>query len=252
MINIESLQKDVLNKILTICVNDLDNIKQSSNVMSQFITTTTVPLMIGNFLGKLDKNILNMIFIECWKQDDGKDVSNLRRTCMYINHFFQTRTIPHMIRMMEENKDKILAIKLPEMFKNVLTIGVDSEHHYIKNIIRDMIACKYSHNDENEDEYSDNEYYSDDDEGDIIRSKFRPLKRCRLCNKLVENKIVLCDKDFKSHSHSGKSSFFCYKCFLHDSFVIKVPPTPGQLEMYAVNYNVLRIMSGLGGLSYSN
>jgi len=27
---------------------------------------------------------------------------------------------------------------------------------------------------------------------------------------------------------------------------------PGTLNMYAVNYNVLRILSGMGGLAYSN
>ena len=28
--------------------------------------------------------------------------------------------------------------------------------------------------------------------------------------------------------------------------------TGGKLRVYAVNYNVLRIMSGMGGLAYSN
>lgn len=45
--------------------------------------------------------------------------------------------------------------------------------------------------------------------------------------------------DIDIDSYQGYPHFFDYK-------------STSELKVYAVNYNILRIMSGLGGLSYSN
>jgi hypothetical protein len=38
-----------------------------------------------------------------------------------------------------------------------------------------------------------------------------------------------------------------------DGTVVDISPAnPWNIRVYAVNYNILRIMSGMGGLAYSN
>ena len=234
MSNIEFLQKDVLNKILTICINDFDNIKQASNVMCQVIKNKTIPYMIGDFLGKLDKNILNMIFVECYRIDEGTTVSNLRRTCKYIDRFIDTITASYVLRIMEEKKQNILN-------------GTFADN--IKNVVSPMIVQKqkdYSHNAYLQD---DDDYEYDEYEGDLFCNQI--TKKCKLCNCLSKNRFVLCDKPGNQNKYYDK--IYCHQCFLHKSFIIKITPpqfNEHTLEVYATNYNVLRIMSGMGGLSY--
>ena len=227
---INLLGKDIFNKILTICVNDLDSIKQVSNVTCHFINNYTIPHMIGDFLGKLNKDVVNMIFIECYKIDEGKTVGNFRSTCKYIDNFFKSKTIPSMIRIMEDKRTLILnGLKVSDV---------------LKDIIRPMIIIKDDC--EEEDEYADNDGdYFDDDYWPKIN------KKCKFCKCSAYKTIVIRDEKF--------NKIYCYKCFLDNSFISKATPPPippidpaNNLHIYATNYNILRIMSGMGGLSYSN
>ena len=231
MSNIEFLQKDVLNKILTICINDFDNLKQASNVMCQVIKNKTIPYMIGDFLGKLNKDILNMIFIECYRIDDGTIVSNLRRSCKYIDHFFITKTIPHLMRTMEEKKQNILNGNFPDN---------------VKSIVSDMIIGQEKNKTVvDDDEESDEESVDEFDDYNFPRPK-----KCKLCNCSLKNRIVIHDQNKNYYI-----KIYCHQCFLHKSFVAKITPpqfNEHTLEVYATNYNVLRIMSGMGGLRYAN
>jgi hypothetical protein len=218
--DITFLGKDIINKILILCVDDLENIKQTSNVACEYINNYTIPYMIGNFFGNLNKDILNMIFIKCCLIDTGKTISNLRRTCKYIDHFVKIRALPSIVDIMEAKRTKILD-------------GPYADE--VKNILRDMKILKF------EGEEDNNEEDVDDDDN-------MPPTRCKLCSKFVKNKIVICD-------HVTHSKIYCYQCFLHYSFVTKVTPLPfneiDNLLIYAVNYNILRIASGMGGLHYA-
>ena len=51
----------------------------------------------------------------------------------------------------------------------------------------------------------------------------------------------------EEHQPSGTCNFSRI-----DAAHLKFDGTPGACNIYAVNYNVLRIMSGMGGLAYSN
>lgn len=243
--SIESLGNDVLNKILILCINDIndiENIKHVSKIMSKCINNYTIPYMIGNFFGYLNKDILNMIFIKAYMMGDSKTVSNLRRTCKYINNFFERYCLPSIIRSMNDKKEKILSIQCPDTFKGII---INHGPESVKDIIRNMNISKFSSEEKNGD--------SDLDDLDDLDDIELPPKTCNLCWKLVKNKIVI-------SSHLNKSSYrskiYCFKCFLDDGFLAKVTPRPTNpidtALLYATNYNILRIMSGMGGLSYSN
>ena len=102
---------------------------------------------------------------------------------------------------------------------------------------------------------------------------------CPLCLELVDNKQrLICDHNICSScmNHWRETQRGCPLCkdFSDKAIVVWIEPnepstnhipddlydsmfpTSGilssELHVYAVNYNVLRIMSGLGGLSYSN
>lgn len=229
------LGKDVLNKIFLICARDLDSIKKTSNVAHNIINTRTIPYLIGDFLGKLNVDVLNKIFIQCSLVDDHQTVSNLRRTCKYIDTFFNVRTLPSIIRLVEEKKVKLLSD--------------ENCDRIVKDIIAPMRVriSKRDNYDESDDEdggqYDDGENDNDDGENYDREPKRKfTSKKCNICHHFTENKVVIDDSD-------SCISAYCYQCFLCESFIVKaIPP----LEVYAVNYNFLRIASGLGGLSYSN
>jgi len=81
-------------------------------------------------------------------------------------------------------------------------------------------------------------------------------KYCSGCIKNMNNKCCVCKNklspEIKQTSSIDNVEYYdnLYPYITDDCLSDKDKPI--QIQVYATNYNIMRIMSGLGGLSYSN
>jgi hypothetical protein len=222
MISIYDIPEDVINIILLKCYG------------YGYDCNPPTPSILGPVDDNTDNNLLRLQI--------KMDILSLRLTCKTFNKLIDIKTIPFILNQINNRRNELhLQSTKQNLDKDFFSEKMEA---FVLKPKQDCSLCKsccfnfpcigeitfekkrIKGNDE-DDIYNEDDYDIDSDEDDEDED----------------------DEDVKYTLAKVIKKLYCFQCFLDKNFVDNL--NSHMVYIYAINYKFLRIMSGMGGLSYS-